>query len=311
MISLAIPMPPYELRVMTGAPDEEFFDNPTGKLLYPELDPQVYDAVFDFGCGCGRAARQLLQQKQLVPRRYVGIDVHRTMIDWCTANLTSVAPHFQFVHHDVWSPSYGRGNSPQLAEPFPVEDCAFSLVHVNSVFTHMYKEQTEYYLHEIARILRPDGVAMTTWFLFDNESFPFIRGGVPTLHISEIDPTTAVIYDRCWLLDTFRRCGLSVKQTRHPLVAGHQWWVRLEKRLAGSVDDFPLGEDCAEWLCGASRKPIASPEISQSDIERHRVGNAKSFASGASDARPQPPPFTGMAAELAAAQAELARIKGS
>ena len=39
------------------------FDNPDGKLVFPGLDPKQYRSVLDFGCGCGRVARQLIQQR--------------------------------------------------------------------------------------------------------------------------------------------------------------------------------------------------------------------------------------------------------
>jgi SAM-dependent methyltransferase len=136
----AIPILPLNLREMIGSPELEFFDNPTGTLLYPHLPPNVYDAVFDFGCGCGRIARLLMQQKEHRPRYYVGIDVHRELIGWCIENLAPIASNFQFIHHDVWSPSYGRGNSPRLAEPFPVEDGAFTLCIANSVFIQQFPE---------------------------------------------------------------------------------------------------------------------------------------------------------------------------
>ncbi|MGH7897728.1 MAG: class I SAM-dependent methyltransferase, partial [Candidatus Binatia bacterium] len=303
----AIPMPPLEFREMVGPTDPEFFDNPTGGPVYSGLPPAAYDAVFDFGCGCGRFARMLLQQRLHRPTRYVGIDVHRRMIDWCTERLSSRAPHFRFLHHDVWSPGYGKDNSFKLAEPFPVEDRSFSLVIANSVFTHIYKEQAEYYLFEIARIIRPDGLAMTTWFLFDNESFPFWRGGLPCLFISEVDPTSAVIYDRAWLIETIRRCGLAVRRTYPPPVAGQQWLLQLERRTPNSRDEFPLGEEEAEWLCGATRRAIARPQISPEDIEKRRVGTANSLAGDAHIDRPPPPSLNG----LAAAHAELAAIKGS
>lgn len=154
---------------------------------------------------------------------------------------------------------------------------------------------------------------------FDNDSFPFRRGGIPTLFTSEIDTTAAVIYDRQWFLNTVRTCGLAVRRTQHPPVAGHQWWVELERRTATSVDHFPLGDEDAEWLCGATYKPIAVPVISQEEIEKHKVAQVgpttdpKDFL-----ARRDPLPLTGPMAELAAvqtkfttAQAELARIKGS
>lgn len=304
----AIPLPPLSLREMVGSPLVENFDNPTGKMLYPDLPAAAYESVFDFGCGCGRHARLLMQQKEHRPRRYMGIDVHWGLIDWCLQNLAPAMAGFEFRHHDVWSPGYGAGNSPRLAEPFPVEDGAFTLFIANSVFTHIYKEQAEYYLFELARILRPDGVAMTSWFFFDNDSFPFLVGGVQTLFVNEIDPTTAVIYDRHWFLDAIRRAGLAVRTTKHPPIAGHQWYLYLEKRRPDSVDSFPLGDDGAEWLCGAGRKAMAAHELTSAQVEDHKVPDHTRTAVTHTGA-PPPPPLTGLAADLAAAQAELARLK--
>ena len=296
----AIPLPPIELRRMVTNLDSEF-DHPNGELVYPDLAAEVCDAVFDFGCGCGRIARKLLQQDPR-PRRYVGIDVHRQMIDWCTDNLSRVEPAFQFCHHDVYSPGYGRDNSYRLAEAFPVGDQEFSLVVAASVFTHLYKQQAKFYLYEIARILRRGGIAVTSWFFFDRDSFPFLREGPHCLYVSEVDPTTAVIYDRRWFVETIRRCGLGVRSTILPRVAGQAWGVYLEKRSPDTVDRFPLGEDGAEWLCGASRKAIAEPAITQAEVDSWRVGppppTPADFESSIVDR--QVPALFGAVAELAA-----------
>jgi SAM-dependent methyltransferase len=80
--SAEIPIPPLELRELVGLPDASFYDNPTGELVYPYLPAKAYASVFDFGCGCGRVARQLMLQHPR-PQRYLGIDLHRGMIAWC------------------------------------------------------------------------------------------------------------------------------------------------------------------------------------------------------------------------------------
>jgi SAM-dependent methyltransferase len=100
-------MPPYEMRVLVGPANEAAFDHPSGELVFPYLDESAYECVFDFGCGCGRVARQLLQQR-VRPRRYVGIDLHRGMIQWCNENLAPLAPEFEFRHHDVYNYSSDR-----------------------------------------------------------------------------------------------------------------------------------------------------------------------------------------------------------
>jgi SAM-dependent methyltransferase len=309
----ALPIPPPEYRYLIGPSRVEAFDNPGGDPIIPEVPPDAYESVFEFGSGCGRFARQLLQQ-QPRPRRYVGTDVHRGMIQWCADNLTPIDPSFQFRHHDVFSAVYGPDNSRRLAEPFPAGSGEFSLVLAHSVFTHLYKDQAAYYLSEVARVLRPDGLAYTTWLLFDRASFPFLTPDKACLYVDELDPTAAVIYDRGWLLGAIRRCGLAVRRTVPPAVPGHQWLVLLERRRPGAVDRFPLGADAAEWVCGATAKPAARVELS--DGEREVVLRAHDPALGpmvvppGEPARPLAPPFTFGPMEPVL-EAEIAALKRS
>jgi SAM-dependent methyltransferase len=282
---------------MVGPTDPRAFDNPTAAPIYDRyrLPLEAYDAVFDFGCGCGRQARQLLLQKPR-PRRYVGIDTNREMVEWCRANLSPVDPGFQFHHHDVYSPSYAPGNTLRLAQPFPVEDRGFSLVLAHSVFTHLYQAQSEYYLHEVARILRPDGIAFTSWFFFDRRSFPFLPEHRACLFTDEASPSEAVIYDRGWLLEAVRRAGLSVWASEHPGIPGHQWTVFLAPRAPDAVDRFPLGEEESEWLCGATAKPMASPKGALSAVQ----APARNGAIRRGPEWPEPPRLVGPMAELEA-----------
>lgn len=282
---------------MVGPTDPRFFDNPTGGPIGDHfgLPVETYDSVFDFGCGCGRQARQLLLQRPR-PRRYVGIDTNRTMVEWCRANLSPVDPGFQFHHHDVYSPSYAPENSLRLAEPFPVEDRAFSLVLAHSVFTHLTQAQADYYLHEVARILAPNGLAFTSWFFFDRKSFPFLGPGRSCLFIDDAAPSEAVIFDREWFLEAVRHAGLTVWRTEPAPLAGYQWTVFLTPRSPDAVDRFPLGEDGAEWVCGATTRPIASP---RAEAQIVGLDPARDRPAAATAAWPEPPALAGPLAELA------------
>ncbi len=297
-------MPPLELRRLVGPTKPEAFDNPSGEPLFG-LSPEAYESVFDFGCGCGRVARQLLLQSPR-PRRYVGIDVHREMIEWCQRHLSPLDPDFRFFHHDVYAHSYAPENRLQLAQPFPVPDGESSLVIASSVFTHLYSGQTEYYLHEVARILEPGGVAFTSWFFFDRASFPFLVEGPFCLFAGERDPTQAVIYDRGWFLDTVRRLGLGVRSTTRPPVPGHQWSVFLARRDRDTVDDFPMDEQGADWLCGATLKPMANANL---PIEAVQDTKVHSVDLRGGPRWPDPPALFGTLAELDAARRELAKAK--
>ncbi len=98
-LSDPLPIPPFEMRQLVGPTDEAAFNNPTGDAILGVPESQ-FDAVLDFGCGCGRLARQMLQQR-VPPRRYVGFDLHAGMVRWCQTNLAPRAPGFEFLHHDV------------------------------------------------------------------------------------------------------------------------------------------------------------------------------------------------------------------
>lgn len=275
------PLPPPDLRRLV-CHDDALFDLPSeGTLVFPYLsDPRMYHAVFDFGCGCGRIARQLMSQVPS-PRRYVGIDIHRGMVGWCQENLASFDPAFEFFHHDVWNLGLGADNSRQSTAPFPVESGTFSLVIAHSVFTHVYKEQAEYYLSEIYRILADDGVARTTWFLFDRATFPMLFDFQVSLYVNEIDATNAVIFDWRWLLETFGARGLRVRHVVPAGLPGHQWEIYLEKRKGGEPHNFPMDEESHRRMCGSNMAPglstvPASPETPAAPVQSVEVGSPRS-----------------------------------
>ncbi|MGH7487554.1 MAG: class I SAM-dependent methyltransferase, partial [bacterium] len=191
------PLPPAELRQLVGSAREELFDNPSGGAVFPEAPPEAYDFVFDWGCGCGRIARQLLQQRHR-PRKYVGVDLHRGMVQWCQRHLSSLSPDFEFHHHDIFHVGLNPGGSVE-ALLFPVPDCSVTLFLALSVFTHVKEAAATFYLNELGRVLHPGGLAVTTWFLFDKENFPMMQEFQNTLFINDIDLTNAVIFDRAWL----------------------------------------------------------------------------------------------------------------
>src|SRR5262249_1014254 len=139
-------------------------------------------------------------------------------------------------------------------EPFPVDDESISLFIAHSVFTHLCRPQTEYYLSELHRVLKPGGIAFTSWFFFDNASFPFLQEGPFCLYTSEADFSQAVIYDRNWFITAVRERGLGVKNTIPPGVPGHQWMLFLIQRTLQMEDHFLQGDEGAEWLCGVTSK---------------------------------------------------------
>lgn len=233
------------MRMLVGLTDEAAFDNPSGDFVYPTLEPADYEAVFDFGCGCGRVARQLIQQRTQ-PTEYLGLDLHLGMVRWCQNNLTPHAPQFAFEHHDVFNIGFNpRGQ--ELVRPFAVADDRFTLVDATSVFTHLTQSQTEHYLGEVRRILREDGVFRSTWFFFDRTDFPMLQDFQAALYISEVDLSNAVVYDRDWVVERTRSLGLTVSHIIAPETHGFHWEILMRPTVPGIVeasfpeDDAPKG----------------------------------------------------------------------
>lgn len=244
-----LPFPPLAMREMVGPTDPAAFDNPSGAPLFPELPLIAYDSVFDFGCGCGRLARQLLQQDPR-PRRYLGVDLHPKMIRWCQENLSPVAPGFDFRHHDVAHPTRNSGEHKPEVRPLDAPAGEFSLVLAHSVFTHLVESQADYYFGEVARILGAGGIFVSTWFLFDRQLFPMMHDFQHAVYINDVDPTNAVIFDRTWLPEAARRNGLTIHAATPPVVRGYQWTIHMVPSAAG-VKEIALPED---------RSPLAGDE---------------------------------------------------
>lgn len=221
----SLPLPPLELRKLVGPTDPSAFDNPSGELIFQEFAPAHYDAVFEFGCGCGRIPRQLLQQR-VRPRHYLGIDLHRGMIEWCQKNLAPVDEGFRFEHHDVYNSIFNPDASEQAAM-FPVSESLYSLVIAHSVFTHLVEWQAAHYLREVGRILAPGGFVNSTWFLFDKRDFPMLGEENHALYARFDDPTAAVAHDADWVRRTAAAAGLKVVGTTRNEIRGHQWRVLL------------------------------------------------------------------------------------
>ena len=253
----ALPLPPLEMRELVGTADVAAFDNPARTLVYDYIDSSLYEKVFDFGCGCGRVARQLLQQRP-APKMYVGVDLHAGMIRWCQRNLQPAAPHFSFLHHDVFDVMFNPNpGSPSMA-PFPVGDSQFTLVIAHSVFTHLTQEQAPHYLQECARILSPDGVLHASWFLFDKEDHCIMHEHNNALYLSYQHPSAAVLFDKQWVKHIAHAVGLKICAIIPPWVKGHQWVLMMTKRQDVQEPEFPPDNAPRGWVrppMGPSRHP--------------------------------------------------------
>jgi SAM-dependent methyltransferase len=187
------------MRELVGRTELASFENPTGAPIWDGLPEEAWATYLDFGCGCGRSARRLMLQTPR-PKRYIGVDIHRGMVQWCRENLTPIAPGFEFHEHHVFSPGLNPDRTLPWAAPLPAEDGSCTLIEATSVFTHLIESQAEFYLDEVARVLAPEGILIATFFLFEKAGFPFMQDNQHALYINSVDPTNAVVFDRDWLL---------------------------------------------------------------------------------------------------------------
>lgn len=242
---MTLPMPPFAMRELVGPTAERDFDNPTGAIPIPGITEEESKSIFDFGCGCGRLARQLLQMAS-PPDRYVGIDVHRGMISWCRKHLEPLNPGFRFHHHNVYNRLFNPKAKARVA-PFPVDQERFRSVVAWSVFTHLLQDEVEFYLREIARSLARSGILVSTWFLFDRSDFPMLQDFQAALYINPDDPTNAVIFDRQWLQQLTKDVGLTITVVKPPAIRGYQWEIHMRpsesgmQEVAFPPDRAPIG----------------------------------------------------------------------
>lgn len=218
-----LPLPPIELRELVGQTEPAGFDNASGEPVFG-FPAGAYRHVLDFGCGCGRVARQLIQQAPAV-QEYRGFDLHRGMVEWCQTHLTPAAPQYRFAHHDVANRGLNPGPEKPSTLPLPLSDGWASLVLAISVFTHLIEQQAVHYLTELARCLESRGSLHTTWFLFDKSDFPMMQEFQNALYINPDDPSNAVIYDWNWLLARTQERDLKLVRAAAPEIRGFHWWL--------------------------------------------------------------------------------------
>ena len=258
-VNNSIPFPPLEMRKLVGPTELAEFDNPSGNFVFDEfsIPEEAYRAVFDFGCGCGRNARKLMQQT-IKPQKYVGIDLHKGMSNWCQNNLATRDRNFSFSHYDVYNIGFNPSSQQNFAK-FPVADDEFSLVVAISVFTHIVEELVVEFLRECSRIMTPDGYFLASWFLFNKDYFPMMQEFQNSLYINLIDPTNAVIYDYQWLFKIFQEVGLTPVKIFPPIVKGFQWYIILRSAKLGlPADELP--EDNADFGIIRASADIKNPQ---------------------------------------------------
>jgi len=212
-------VPPRGLRDV-GAGDFVAVGDGIARLLEEHCGLAPESRVLDVGCGIGRVARALTAVVT-PPGSHLGFDVSRTDIRWCRSHLGRRFPAFSFVHADVRNPVYNpRGRVEPTNFSFPCADSSVDVVVATSLFTHLLDAAAARYMSEVARVLRPGGRCLATFFLLCDESralsarglgghrFPSRVGDAWVADVAR--PEAAVAYEEDLLRSFCAQVGLEV-----------------------------------------------------------------------------------------------------
>ncbi|MEA5511025.1 class I SAM-dependent methyltransferase [Crocosphaera sp. UHCC 0190] len=123
--------------------------------------------VLEIGCGLGRIAfplRYILSSDG----SYDGFDICGNKIQFLHQNFTPVYPHFRFQLADIANTFYNpSGKIAPSSYSFPYTENSFDIIFASSVFTHTLPDVTENYFKESARVLKPNGRCLFSFFLLD------------------------------------------------------------------------------------------------------------------------------------------------
>lgn len=161
---------PPRSRIFVGAGDFKSVGEEFKRHFIHVGGLKPHETVLDVGCGIGRMAVPLTSYLTS-PGLYEGFDIVGQGIDWCQRTITPRFPHFRFQLADVYNSHYHPQGRYQAYEyRFPFSDKSFDFVLLTSVFTHMPVRETEHYLSEISRVLKPGGRCFATFFLLNDET---------------------------------------------------------------------------------------------------------------------------------------------
>lgn len=128
--------------------------------------------------------------------------------------IASIAQSDRPAEVSATSASTGRG--------FPYPDGRFDVVYAASVFTHMVPESTRNYFSESARVLKPGGRCLFSFFLLDHyrpgqrRPLGFVTIAEDFAIADQANPERMTAYRLCLIEDFAARAGLRLAQPPLP-----------------------------------------------------------------------------------------------
>jgi SAM-dependent methyltransferase len=143
-------------------------------IRYAGLLPEHH--ILDVGSGIGRTAVALTSYLSN-SGTYHGFDVVQSGVSWCIKHITAQFPNFNFTYVPLKNDLYTSEGQPANHFIFPYADNSFDRCVLMSVFTHMSVDEIAHYISEIFRCLKPGGICMATFFVFDEDTLLRMKNG--------------------------------------------------------------------------------------------------------------------------------------
>ena len=106
--------------------------------------------------GCGGTFTQALLDRQLPLKRYVGVDVHREMVEFLRMNVDD--PRFCYQHMNVHNAIHNPDGEPlHEGTELPLGEETFDIISLFSVLTHLAPHDYVTMLKILRRYVKPNG----------------------------------------------------------------------------------------------------------------------------------------------------------
>ncbi|WP_242156882.1 class I SAM-dependent methyltransferase [Aestuariivivens sediminis] len=142
-------------------------------LLKEEIDLLPSDKVLDIGSGVGRTAIALTKYLNK-EGTYDGFDVVKKGVEWCNKGIGEDFSNFKFKYVPVFNDLYNTSKMKATEFKFPYGNNSFDKVFSISLFTHMQLDEIQHYFYQIARVVKPNGLCFSTFFLYDSHDEKYI-----------------------------------------------------------------------------------------------------------------------------------------